>query len=209
MGTARRIRQRAREFRRAPAALRYLAPMKPELILVHHPEVEPRWQGVCYGHMDARLSPAGEGKIPRLADELAAFGPGAIFSSPASRAATLAKALSERTGIPVRLEPRLAERNYGSWEGQTWAQIQATDRDAMRQLLDDPEHFAPPGGETLFGVRDRMHAWLQSLPNAEMIIAITHGGPIGALLGSLQGRPPADWPSLVPPMGERVRLTLD
>ncbi len=183
--------------------------MKAELILVHHPEVEPRWHGVCYGHMDARLSPAGEGKIPRLADELAAFAPAAIFSSAASRAATVAKALSERTGIPVRLEPRLAERGYGSWEGQTWAQIQASDRDAMRQLFDDPEHFAPPGGETLFAVRDRMHEWLQSLPSAEVIVAITHGGPIGALLGSLQGKSPADWPSLVPAMGERVRVKLD
>lgn len=182
--------------------------MKSELILVHHPEVESRWQGVCYGRMEAQLSAAGQGKIARLADEVTAFAPTAIYSSQAARASLVAQAISQRVGIPVRLDPRLAERDFGNWEGQTWAQIQAADRDAMRKLLDDPEHFAPPNGETLFAVRDRMGEWFRSLPNEDVVVAVTHGGPIGALLGSLQGKPPSDWPSLAPPLGERVRVPL-
>lgn len=182
--------------------------MKPELILVHHPEVESRWQGVCYGRLEAELSPAGRDKIARLADEVVAFAPGIIYSSQAARTSLVAQAISERAGNPVRLDPRLAERDYGNWEGLTWAEIQAADRSAMHQLLDDPEHFAPPNGETLFAVRDRMGEWFRSLPSEEVIVAVTHGGPIGALLGSLQGKPPSDWASLAPPMGERVRVPL-
>ena len=39
-----------------------------------------------------------------------------ILYSPLSRAADTAKLISEMTGIPCRVEPRLIEQNFGKWE---------------------------------------------------------------------------------------------
>ena len=39
-----------------------------------------------------------------------------ILCSPLSRAADTARLISEITGIPVRVEPRLIEQNFGKWE---------------------------------------------------------------------------------------------
>ena len=39
-----------------------------------------------------------------------------ILYSPLSRAADTAKLISEMTGIPCRVEPRLVELNFGKWE---------------------------------------------------------------------------------------------
>ena len=40
-----------------------------------------------------------------------------ILCSPLMRAADTARHISEITGIPVRVEPRLVEQNFGIWEG--------------------------------------------------------------------------------------------
>lgn len=40
-----------------------------------------------------------------------------ILCSPLSRAADTAKYISEMTGIPYRVEPRLVEQCFGKWEG--------------------------------------------------------------------------------------------
>ena len=39
-----------------------------------------------------------------------------ILYSPLVRAADTAKHISEMTGIPARMEPRLKEQNFGKWE---------------------------------------------------------------------------------------------
>ena len=39
-----------------------------------------------------------------------------ILYSPLQRAADTAKHISEITGIPARVEPRLKEQNFGKWE---------------------------------------------------------------------------------------------
>lgn len=39
-----------------------------------------------------------------------------ILYSPLTRAADTAKHISEITGIPARMEPRLKEQNFGKWE---------------------------------------------------------------------------------------------
>jgi broad specificity phosphatase PhoE len=57
-------------------------------------------------------------------------------------------------------------------------------------------------------VRDRAMAWLRSLPeDNRTIVAVTHGGPIGAIRGTLGGRPVRDWPGLVPGYGEAVEIS--
>ena len=40
-----------------------------------------------------------------------------ILYSPLSRAAETARHISEMTGVPMRMEPRLVEQNFGKWEG--------------------------------------------------------------------------------------------
>ena len=40
-----------------------------------------------------------------------------ILASPLKRAYHTAQVISERTGIPLKAEPRLIEQNFGKWEG--------------------------------------------------------------------------------------------
>ena len=50
-----------------------------------------------------------------------------ILCSPLNRAADTARLISEMTGIPYRVEPRLIEQNFGKWE--------STPRDAQCRII--------------------------------------------------------------------------
>lgn len=79
----------------------------------------------------AEIAPAGTG-FPAGTDPRAGTGPRAdqqpppilLWSSPATRCRTLARHIGEQIGTPVRVDARLAEMDFGEWEGQRWDDIE-------------------------------------------------------------------------------------
>ncbi len=55
-----------------------------------------------------------------------------ILSSPLLRARETARHISEMTGVPMRIEERLIEQNFGSWEGTSPRRSPQFDRDKAR-----------------------------------------------------------------------------
>ncbi len=179
-----------------------------KLILVRHTAVAAHWTGRCYGRSDVGLSTAGRDHAKRLAAELALIRPDRILSSPLRRARFLAALLSrELDQRSFELEPRLAECNFGSWEGRSWNEIYAETGCAMMGMIESPGTFRPGDhGETTLEVRDRVLNWYRALPENETLVVVCHGGPIGALRGVLAGADVPAWPSLVPRYGEWVEF---
>ena len=100
----------------------------------------------------------------------------------------------------------LRERHFGDWELRPWDAIYTETGDAMNGFIDEPETFAPPGGETTSQVRERVMAWYGRLPTSGTIVAVTHGGPIMALLGTLQGLQADEWLHLAPSYCDYVEV---
>ncbi|MCM3744210.1 histidine phosphatase family protein [Sporosarcina luteola] len=71
-------------------------------------------------------------------------------------------------------DARLRECHFGEFEGKTYAELEK-DMD-YRNWLDDPQTFAPRGGESLEDVEKRVMDALVSLQNGAVVV--THGGPI-------------------------------
>ena len=180
----------------------------PSLVLVRHPEICQSWRGFCYGVSDVPLSDTGYATMPVLADKLASARPQRIYHSGLQRTRLLADEIAKNCDAPVIEDTRLREMNFGDWEGRSWQDIYATTGDAMAGLIHAPDSFAPENGETTHAFRDRIVGAVLGMPADLPCVAVTHGGAIGAILGTLSGRPAADWPSLVPPYGGTVRLSL-
>jgi broad specificity phosphatase PhoE len=81
------------------------------------------------------------------------------------------------------LDERLAEISFGEWEGLTYDDVLARDRD----IVDTREHnkwlFRPPGGETYEEVAARVSAWYATLERDTVVTA--HGGTARALVAVL------------------------
>lgn len=85
------------------------------------------------------------------------------------------------------IEPRLAEQDFGAWEGRTWDEIGPT------PFWDDPATNVPPGGESFATVCERAGAAIGALTRDHAgrdIIAIIHAGSIRAALALALGLDP-------------------
>lgn len=182
--------------------------MPDRITLVRHTEVARHWRGRCYGVSDVGLSREGLAAIRPLARELAALRPEWIIHSDLLRTRRLAHAVAELAGCPIIADPSWRERDFGTWEGQTWNAIYRASGDAMDGMIDSPDTFRPGGGDTTFDLAARVSAALSAVPPGSCVV-VAHGGPIAALLGQQRGFAPREWLQLVPSPGAYITLQPD
>lgn len=177
------------------------------LLLVRHAEVAKYWRKRCYGQTDVGLSRQGRARTRELVDELARQPIARIIHSDLARTRALAEPLASRFGIEPVVDPRWRERDFGLWEGQSWAAIYRRSGSAMEGMIDAPENFRPGGGETTYQLRDRvLGAWRDIRSDPALTLVVTHGGPIAALLGSTKGLSTHQWLDDIPAFGTAVEL---
>lgn len=75
--------------------------------------------GVLRGRLDPPLDDEGQAEAVRLSLALADAGVTLVVSSPLRRAVDTARPVAERVGLEVEIEPRLIDRDYGSWAGRS------------------------------------------------------------------------------------------
>lgn len=94
-----------------------------------------------------------------------------ILYSPLVRAAETARHISEVTGIPARMEPRLIEQDFGKWESTP--RDGADFRKAKEQFLSRFE-----GGESMLQVAQRIYNLLDDLKaeKEKSYILVAHNG---------------------------------
>ena len=95
-----------------------------------------------------------------------------ILYSPLIRAAETARHISEITGIPARMEPRLIEQNFGKWE--------STQRDGA-DFKKAKEFFAcsHEGGESTLRLAQRIYNHLDDIKaesDSKTYILVAHNG---------------------------------
>lgn len=100
----------------------------------------------------------------------------AVVSSGALRCRQTAHA----AGLEPRVEPRLAECDFGRWSGSTLAEVHAAEPEAALVWMQEPDR-APHGGESLAVFAGRVAAWLDEEAATDgTTAAITHGGVVKA-----------------------------
>jgi alpha-ribazole phosphatase len=154
------------------------------LYLIRHPKplVD---AGICYGRSDIPVA-IDLAEVARLRAELPPCLP--VWSSPLQRCRQLAELLHAQ----VQIDDRLAEMNFGDWEGRSWDEIP---RHQIDSWAADIAGYAPPGGESPAAVQRRALAFVAGLAVPDAAI-VTHAGVIRMLLAHWQELPPARWNEL-------------
>lgn len=150
-------------------------------------------EGRCIGRTEL---PVDARKTKRLARRIAMQArrlglPREVLTSPRHRCRDVGRCL-RRLGWRHRVDPMLAELDFGRWDGQPWHAMARQDIDAWTQ---DFVNHAPGGGESLASLLARVRGFEPG--NARVVV--THGGWLSAALwlGQHGLRPPtADaWPA--------------
>ncbi|MBE7210190.1 MAG: histidine phosphatase family protein [Gluconacetobacter diazotrophicus] len=172
----------------------------PEIGLVRHPPVSIA-AGTCYGRTDVPLRPGWERWVGEVLPVLRQPGFARIHSSPATRCRRPAAAIAAELAIPLLIDDRLAELDFGEWEGRPWAEIP---RNAVDEWAAAPLDFAPPGGEPVRAMIGRVSRCLPELRRGPPTLLLSHGGPLRVLVRLLAGLP-VDASHPAPAMGS-VRI---
>lgn len=161
-------------------------PSRARLILVHHtrPAAPP---GTCFGRTDLDLPPGWPLEVAGCLAEVPRAS--CVLSSPAACCRRLARAIGGRDAAPVRIDDRLRELDFGSWEGRAWDEIP---REGLASWAENLLDYAPGGGESLRMLWERVREWrAQALDGLDGdVVVVSHHGPIRALIAQLAGLTP-------------------
>ena len=147
--------------------------------------------------IDIELSVAGLAQATALAGRIGAEHFDRIIASPLLRARETARAVAgDRT---VELDARLAEMDYGRWEGLTYEQIEATDGDHRRRTrketgADKPAWTVRRIGAVLALFLGDLLAWAApSTEGQQIVLAVAHSSLNRVLLCVAMGVPVRDY----------------
>jgi broad specificity phosphatase PhoE len=152
-----------------------------ELLLVRHASTA--WSGRRYcGRSDAPLSAAGRAEAAALAARLASsLAPGTrLISSPSRRALATAEPISAAGGgLPIELDQRWQETDFGLAEGRTFEELVVIAPETAAVILAGATDIDWPGGETSGSLAARIaEAWNELLTAGRSAVVVTHAGPI-------------------------------
>jgi ribonuclease H / adenosylcobalamin/alpha-ribazole phosphatase len=107
-----------------------------------------------------------------------------VLTSPLQRTRQTASAVAKAAGVPIAEDIDLAETDFGSWEGLSFAEVMARWPDEMAAWMADAD-AAPPGGESFAAVAVRVNAALDRLLAAyqgQTVVVVSHVTPIKTIV---------------------------
>lgn len=117
------------------------------LVLVRHGETIWHAANRYAGRTDIELTPRGMNQARDLAKWAAAAGLSAVWSSPLSRARLTARPAAEAAHVPLQIDDRLIEVDFGVGEGLTGQEMYQRFPEARTAFLKDPVLSPLPGSE--------------------------------------------------------------
>ena len=154
------------------------------LIFVRHGRSEGNAKNLLVGRADLDLDPVGHRQIEMLPTVLT---PTRVISSPLVRCQVTAAVF----GLPVEIEPRVIEVDYGVYDLMPLDEIP---REMWARWRSDPD-FVPPGGESMRAMGDRVREVCEELVEQAAhtdIVVVSHVSPVKAAAAWAVGLGDAD-----------------
>ncbi|WP_447757778.1 histidine phosphatase family protein [Sphingopyxis fribergensis] len=140
----------------------------------------PETPGLLMGRTDG--APTDEG-IAACVTQARHLGIERLIASDLRRSRAAGEAIGALLGMPLAIDPRWRELDFGDWDGKA---ASALDPDARGRFWADPDANPPPGGERWSALVLRISAAIADLAPVPTLI-VAHGGAMRAALHALCG----------------------
>jgi broad specificity phosphatase PhoE len=165
------------------------------LLLIRHGEINFNRESRYCGITDVPINRTGIAQARQLKLLIANEKIDRIYCSPLRRAKETARIIfgqrpAHRQTRRIRIEPALAEINFGKLECLTVAEVRKKFPYFYQQWLTNLEEAKPPGGESVAQCRKRIWQFICSLIKGrdnhhKTIALVMHGGPIKILISKI------------------------
>ncbi|UFR06795.1 histidine phosphatase family protein [Streptomyces sp. Go40/10] len=172
-----------------------------DFLLVRHGETAWHADNRYAGRSDVPLTERGHKQAAALGGWAAGQRLDAVLCSPLSRARLTAEPAAAARGLPLRVDERLYEVDFGRGDGLTRAEMAALFPDELAAFLTDPVAHHLPGGEDPAAAARRGVACLTEvageLPDGRVLV-VAHSTLVRLMLCALLGIPLARYRSVFP-----------
>ena len=162
------------------------------LVLVRHGQTAVNAEGRLQGRIDAPLTELGRRQAAASGAALPAD-VARVVVSPLLRARETASAFGLPAAVPVEVDERWVELDYGEWDGAVLRSMPTEDWDRWRADVT----FSPPGGESLVALAARVQAACADLAEEATdhdVVVVSHVSPIKAAVAWALGvGPETSW----------------
>jgi broad specificity phosphatase PhoE len=159
-----------------------------ELILVRHGETIWNREGRVQGFSDIDLSDVGVQQARQLALSLKDAPILSIYSSPLIRAQSTARIINEYHHAPLYIEPGLMEMDQGDFEGLTFQELMACEKDFLQKWMSDPASVQMPNGESFIELQGRAWKVIEGIvAKSGSALVVSHNFTIAAILCKIKG----------------------
>lgn len=165
---------------------------------------------VYLGRTDAPLSEHGYRQMSEALADAPHYH--AVLSSPLLRCAAFARDYAERHDLPLHVDARFQEMDFGAWDGCNAAEIAAAEPGALENFWRDPVAYTPPQAEPLLSFQARVLSAWRELPAhypGQHVLLVTHGGVMRVILCHLQQRPLSELLNLSVPHAALHRISAE
>ena len=154
---------------------------------IRHGRVDTGGVRMAYGHSDLPLTDEGLRQSREIVDALIEQFEDVdlVLSSDLQRALEIAQPLSERLGVELQIDSALREQSMGDWEATAWSDLTANHIDDVRRFWTEYHSMAPPNGESLEDLSERVLAFFarnQAATAGRRVVVVAHIGVIRAIL---------------------------
>ena len=158
--------------------------------LVRHGQSVWNAAGRIQGQIDVELDEIGLQQAQRIAERLKREPIAAIYSSPLLRARSTAEVIAAGFRLPVRLDARLMEYDFGVISGLTWNEVAENHPELANRWLEDPWAVPVAGSEGRVNFAARVTSAMRDVcarHPAEQVAIVAHGGTFGVYLAAVLG----------------------
>lgn len=171
------------------------------VVLVRHGESAWQAENRYSGTSDIPMTPRGFRQAERLATWAKGAGLAAVWTSTLSRARLTGQDSATAAGVPLRVDTRLRELDFGDGEGLTSGEMDERFPEHLRAFRADPVAAHLPGGEDPAEAARRFTAGLRDIAAAhpgERVLVVAHATAIRLALCELLGVPLREYRRLFP-----------
>lgn len=159
-----------------------------KIYFVRHGQTESNKKGTVTGHLDSPLTEEGIEQASKtlleIPDDFSK-----IYSSDLIRCKQTAEILNQKLNLPIKYDPRLRERHFGSLAGKKFTEMDTTGE--IREKDKNQQYdYRPYGGEHVEDVKKRLFDFINELSRKKTkgkILVVTHGGIIRLLHNIING----------------------
>lgn len=172
-----------------------MSALRARVFFVRHGETDWNTEGRLQGQQDIALNAVGRAQAAEAGLRIREVVPDCatldFVASPLSRTRETMERLRTAMGLApeaYRLDPRLVELTFGTWEGLTWKEVRAREPVLAACRERDKWGFVPPDGESYTMLAERVRPVLEEITRDTVMVS--HGGVARAFLSLASGVSP-------------------